>query len=299
MFLVALSFFMKIFGFICALFIPLPVLFYRLKLGRNPGGAIPLACGGALAVIFGASFELLFFAGLLALGFALGDFAEQKLSIEKTVAYACGLVVVGGLIGLIVYANFQGSSLGQVVSTYLRKNLEISLELYQDMGIPESDIAPIRQALDRIEYLMVRVMLGLAASMTLFIAWMTLLLARPLADHREISFPRYGPLNYWRPPEPLVWGVILCGAFLLLPGAGLSIVGVNGLIVLMTIYFFGGIAIVSYYFEKKNVPRLFRILLYCFIALQQLAMLVVMGLGFLDIWLDFRKIKSGNDLTEE
>jgi uncharacterized protein YybS (DUF2232 family) len=58
----------------------------------------------------------------------------------------------------------------------------------------------------------------------------------------------------------------------------------------MTIYFFQGIAIISFYFEKKRFPRLLRIVLYSLIALQQVVLLVVVGLGFFDMWLNFRKL---------
>jgi uncharacterized protein YybS (DUF2232 family) len=58
----------------------------------------------------------------------------------------------------------------------------------------------------------------------------------------------------------------------------------------MTVYFFQGIAIVSFYFEKKHFPRTIRFLLYALIALQQLILLVVIGLGFFDLWVNFRRL---------
>jgi uncharacterized protein YybS (DUF2232 family) len=63
----------------------------------------------------------------------------------------------------------------------------------------------------------------------------------------------------------------------------------------MTIYFFQGIAIVSFYFEKKKLPRVLRFVLYSFIALQQIILLVVIGLGFFDIWLNFRKLEVNDN----
>ena len=45
--------------------------------------------------------------------------------------------------------------------------------------------------------------------------------------------------------------------------------GLNGLIILMTTYFLGGIAIVSYFFDKKGFPRMLRVFLYILVALQQ------------------------------
>jgi uncharacterized protein YybS (DUF2232 family) len=77
---------------------------------------------------------------------------------------------------------------------------------------------------------------------------------------------------------------------LVIPERTVKLFGINGLLILMTIYFFQGIAIISFYFEKKRFPRLLRIVLYSLIALQQVVLLVVVGLGFFDMWLNFRKL---------
>ena len=58
----------------------------------------------------------------------------------------------------------------------------------------------------------------------------------------------------------------------------------------MSVYFFQGIAIVSFYFNKKQFPRVIRIFLYTLIAIQQLVLLAVIGLGFFDMWFNFRKL---------
>jgi uncharacterized protein YybS (DUF2232 family) len=58
----------------------------------------------------------------------------------------------------------------------------------------------------------------------------------------------------------------------------------------MSVYFFQGIAIVSFYFNKKKFPRMIRIFLYTLVAVQQLVLLAVIGLGFFDMWFNFRKL---------
>ena len=64
--LVFLSVFIPIVGFVCALFIPLPILFYRSKLGRTAGAVIPATSGVAMVFLIGGlSFDVLFFVELL------------------------------------------------------------------------------------------------------------------------------------------------------------------------------------------------------------------------------------------
>ena len=120
-------------------------------------------------------------------------------------------------------------------------------------------------------------------------AWTNLLIARPLLKSRSLSCPDFGPLNMWKAPEFLVWAVIGCGLALFIPVAIISAIGKNGLLILMTVYFFQGIAIVAFYFEKKRFPRMVRFFLYTLIALQHLILLAVIGLGFFDMWINFRR----------
>jgi uncharacterized protein YybS (DUF2232 family) len=96
----------------------------------------------------------------------------------------------------------------------------------------------------------------------------------------------------WKAPDFLVWGVIGCGAALFLPATAINVIGQNGLLILMAVYFFQGIAIVSYYFEKKRLPRFIRFFLYALIAVQHLILLAVIGLGFFDMWVNFRRSKK-------
>lgn len=80
-----------------------------------------------------------------------------------------------------------------------------------------------------------------------------------------------------------------------MPGTSLKMLGLNGLLILLVVYFLQGIAVVSYYFEKKRFPRALRLFLYTLIAVQQFVLLLVIGLGIFDMWLNFRKIKTDNN----
>ena len=63
----------------------------------------------------------------------------------------------------------------------------------------------------------------------------------------------------------------------------------------MTIYFFQGIAIVSFFFEKKRLPVALRFILYSLIVVQQFLLLLIIGFGFFDMWLNFRKLETQQD----
>ena len=291
----AVSVYMPIFGFFCSLFIPLPILFYRSKLGRKTGAIIPIAAGVIMMMVLGRfSIDLLFFFELMLLGFILSELMAIDLSIERTVLFACGAILASAIVGLAFYSQIIQKGLTDVAAEYVTKNLQLTLVLYESMGMSEENIQLIANSLEQIQYVLLRIIPALAIASTLFVAWTSLLISRPLLKSRDLYYPDFGPLNLWKPPEHLVWGVIGCGLVLLIPSGSVKLIGLNGLIMLMAVYFFTGIAIVSFYFERKRFPRLLRIFLYSLIALQQFVLILIIGLGFFDVWLNFRKIKSPN-----
>lgn len=289
----AASLAIPIFGFFLSMLIPLPTLLYRIKLGRRGGALVPLGAALVVAVSVGFfSFDLLFFGEMMLVGFLLGEFFERDLSVERTVGYTGGIVLGSALFFLVFYGNLSGIDVFGSMGTYLSKNLTLTLDVYRGMGMSEENVAMIADSLDQIAYVLLRILPGMTAAFVMFATWLALLLARPLLRSRGLSVPQFGSLRLWKPPEILVWGVIGCGVALMLPDPTIKILALNGLIVLMTIYFFGGIAIVSYFFEKKRFPIIVRVFLYSLIALQQLFLLLVVGLGFFDMWLNFRKLEE-------
>ncbi|MGA6926117.1 MAG: YybS family protein [Desulfosarcina sp.] len=289
----SVSVLMPVVGFLFSMFIPLPVLFYRAKLGRRLGLVVPLVAIAVMGLVVGGfTMDMLFFSGLMLLGYAMSEMFEKELSVELTVAAACAVVLGAGLIGMLAYSIASGMGMIALVSTYVATNLALSLDLYKGIGIPQETIDAISGSIDQIQYVLVRILPSLIVASTLFVAWTNLIAARPILIRRGLYFPDFGRLNRWRAPEPLVWGVIGCGLILLLPSTGIRLLGVNGLLVLLTVYFIQGIAIVSFYFDKKKLPRTVRIVLYMMIAFQQLFLLVIICIGLFDMWIDFRKLNT-------
>jgi uncharacterized protein YybS (DUF2232 family) len=287
------SVYMPLVGFFGIIFLPLPITFYRLKLGRSNGAIIPAAAIIVMAIMIGkVSIGLLFYVELLLLGFVLGELIELDLSIEKTILYTCYSVIFSAVFCLLIYSSTSNAGIFTMASKYVAKNLELIVELYREIGIPEEDIQAISNSMDRIQYYFVRIIPALAIASTLIIVWANILLAKPLLNAKKITYPNFRPLKTWKAPDILVWGLIICGLLCILPPKALKVIGLNGVIILLPIYLFQGIAIVSFYFEKKQFPRLLRFIIYSLIALQQIVLLIVIVFGLFDMWFDFRKLET-------
>jgi uncharacterized protein YybS (DUF2232 family) len=285
---------LSVLGPFVGLFVPLPILFYRSKLGRTPGLLILIAV--SLIVTAFVGFEsigtpvFLFELGLV--GLILPEVFEMNLSVEKTVGITAGGVLTAGAVVLALYTLLSTTSPWAVASDYVEKSVKLALAMYREMDVPEEKIDMVARSLDGIVYIMLRIMPAIMIVATLLVVWSNLLLARFVLRSNQLFYPDFGRLNQWRAPEHLVWVAIGSGALLLCGHPWLRMLGINGLIVMMMIYFFQGIAIVSFYFEKKQFPKLLRVLLYGLMAIQQPLLLVVVAAGFFDIWIDFRRIRK-------
>ena len=93
-------------------------------------------------------------------------------------------------------------------------------------------------------------------------------------------------------PDRYVWLAIVSAASGMLPLGNFRLLALNILIILMFFYFLQGLAIVSFFFRKKRVPSFVRIIGYFLIFVQQYLLLLVVGVGLIDVWADFRKLEK-------
>ena len=283
--------YLPLLGFFLAMVLPMPITFYRLKLGRNLGGAIMAIVTAVIAgTTGGMSLDVLFFCSLLLTGFFLGEFIEMHVSIERTGIYTCLASMGTCFIVFFLYTITTGQDMFQLVSDYVAANLQMTLSLYSGMGIPQETIDLVSKSMATIHHVMLRIMPALFSVMTMLVVWVNTLLIKKILSKKGLQLPQLQGLNKWRAPEKLVWPVIFFILLLLAPVTNLKIIGLNCILVIMPVYFFQGIAVVSFVFEKRRFPGLLRLFIYSIIAIQQIFLFVIVGLGFFDTWIDFRKI---------
>jgi len=278
--------------FICFLALPQAGLFTRVRFGKH-STTICVATIILIAILSNAILiDTFFLSGLFLLGYAMGESFNRKLPVEIMVIFSVLVALTAYLFGLFFYSSQLNLGMFAFVNEQVQKNLELTLKLYENMGMSMESIKMFSDNFDRIQYDLVRLIPAIVISLTLVMVWLNLLLSKTLEARSRLNFYHFGPLNQWKAPEYLVWFAIGCGILLIFSGNGLRLLSVSGLLILMTVYFFQGIAIVSFYFEKKQFPRFLKIFMYSIIAVQQILLFFIIGLGFFDMWMNFRKLEQ-------
>lgn len=277
-----------------ATLIPLPVFFYYTRLGRKKGltllrNSILLAAIGAL--IAGTLPKLLFSLTLVPIGIVFSNsFLDHKSPI---VAGLNGFLILGftwllywGSLTVLYQANPYNELLLQI-----DRGFSNGLMVYEKSAdlTPET-IENLRRAVNLLQEYFPKFLPGLLVSVLLSTTWLNLALGNWLLRIFRVEPNPWPEYSRWKLPDQMVWLVIISGIiFLMLPGP-VNLIGLNGLIICCTLYFFQGLAIAASLLNRWSVPGFFRVLIYALIFIQTYGIIILSFLGLLDVWADFRKI---------
>lgn len=278
--------------------LPLPVLFFRLKSGRRTGITI-VAASLCILVVSTSHFALntIYFGTLLLTGLFLGEFMENHMGVEKIILSTLLCVFGTGVFILFVYSLSLPQGLDGLFTSYAERYKMLSEQLFTQTArlYPEMEIDP--RVFSNAGAVLLAVFPGIFINSYLSMILINILAMKKILSKKGIRVNSIENLNQWRASEYLVLMLIglagmmflsryLSGSF----GLSVKILAVNSLIVLLCLYLFQGIAIVSFFFVKKRAPIVFRLFVYVLIAVQPLFMLLVVAAGLFDTWFNFRKI---------
>lgn len=271
--------------------IPLPILLYRLKAGRIYGCMIMLISLLVMTGFFNDKPGIVFYFGTLYLtGFTLGELIEKHLPVKWIIT---GTFLSAGVIlfaALYIYTANQDTTVVDYIFNGIKQQHDELTVLFGQLMQVNPDIEINQQLIDKSKTLFFAVFPVMILSSYLFVMWLNLLFIRILLKKNEITVQSLEYLDRWRAPFPIFIGLLI-GLILpfLVPGAPEMII-LNCLIIILFIYFFQGIAVVSFYFEKKEVSIGGRSIFFIMMMNLPFIPIVATICGLLDSWFDFRKL---------
>ncbi len=238
------------------------------------------------------AFNALYFGSLLLTGFFLGEFIEKHLSIERIMIYTTISVFAIGLLILFFYSFSQSQGIEQLITNYASRYQTLSAELFSESSqlYPEMNIDP--ETLQKVSSIIAIAFPGILINSYLTMVWLNILFIKRLLLKKGITVQSIENLTHWKASEYLIFAVLGLSVLIFVPIAALKFIGVNCLIVLMIVYFFQGIAVATFFFQKKSIPFILRFFFYVLIGVQPLFMFLVIGFGLFDNWFNFRKLNA-------
>lgn len=274
-------------------FAPLPLIYYPVSQGFEKGFRIifhATLISLGIALLTDTVPVLLFSLTLMPAGFMLARSVNQKQSIHE--AFTAGSIALGltwvlaaFLLGTVNHINLYQEVLKQIDS-----GLSGAYEAYSKAPeIPLDTQVELQAAFARIREVTPKIFPGFLATIVISTIWLNILLANWLL--KKTGAKAWGEISQWRLPDHLVWVFIVSGILLFVPGA-MNTIGLNLLIVMVTLYFMQGFEVFNFLCLKWSVPNPIRHLIIFFLVIQAYGFILLALLGLSDIWADFRKPKA-------
>jgi len=272
--------------------VPLPIAYVGLKVGW-PTSVAAIAVAAVLLTLDswqGALQYLMVFApGTL----VVPELLKRRYFWDR--AAAAGTLVTLGLIvplGAAVAAN-MGESLTGLVRQLIAAEVAAAEKLYPSMQLPPDQLIELQKVgAMLIEWVPRLYPAFLTVSLGGVMLVLALGLKRAVAGQMALPGPRF---QEWKLPEQMVWGVIAAGFALFVPWPPLKVGALNLLIVLLPLYFLQGMAVISMFLTRRQMPPFVRGTVYLLIVILNPLPLLVTLLGVFDLWGDFRKPRVKNN----
>jgi uncharacterized protein YybS (DUF2232 family) len=281
----------------------LPLVLYVLYFLNDPGKTLVAFLSGLcfIAVILSLMHAILPAFALAAMGLAglfMAWTARKNYSIEMVVLLP-SLAILGAIAFYFVYGGLQLSmSPWQLVEKQMQEAIELNMQLYSRLPLNPEEIQAIQDSKPEIIALFTRIFPALCVIAALFTVWINLIAASRILRNHGVVLPELSVLSEWSAPPWLVWIFIAAGVMSVVPQSHIRFPGINILLVVSFFYLLQGLAIVSFFFQNKNISMFFRWLFYFLIAIQQMLMIAIAAVGFFNLWIDFRKYFRKNRATE-
>ena len=280
----------------------LPLVLFALCIHNDPMKVLVAFFSGlcVILIILSLIHEVLPIFALAAMGLAgilMSQTARKNYSIEFVVLLP-SFVILSAIIVYFVYGGIQLSiSPWQLLEKYITEAVELNIKLYSRLPLKPEEIKSMTDSKPSVILLFTHIFPALCVIAVLFTIWINVLIGNKLLHKSGIILPNFSALSEWQAPNWLVWIFIAGGGLSLVPHNPIRYLGINIFMVASFIYLLQGLAIVSFFFQSKNISIFFRYLFYFLIAIQQILMIAIAAVGFFDIWIDFRKYSRKDQAT--
>lgn len=279
-----------ILGVALSLFSPLPFVVLRLRHGLGAlAAALALAAlgvAGPFSPQQAAAFVLEF--GLPAVLLAEG--VRRGWRPELLVTGIAVLLTLGG-VAVLVLVSGQWTHPVAAVRQHVGLLLTDMEAFTTRIGLPGEGAVPLSTSMPKLRAFLLMAFPGLFFTGSLLTAAGYVLLVRSILRRwsEQLGGLASEPFR-WELPEPLVWAFIGGGILYLTGLPWLQAIGLNGLFVMMGLYFLQGLSIAAFLFQRFHLPRFLATLSVLLLVFQPFLTLVVAGLGLFDVWFAFRRV---------
>ncbi len=274
-------------GVLFALLIPLPLIILFSMHGRAVVLLSMVALWAALAALLGRGVAWIVLVEFGLPAAALAEARRRDWTTERSVAAGGLAMIAGSLLALLSLSWSVGSPIEYLVDRVDRA-IQDTTALYTRMGLSADEVGALTISGAKARRLFVVTSPGLLVAAALLTTFANYFMARA-AVARASGSSGSSQGFAWTLPDWLVW-LFIASAVLFLTGVPvITEIGLNGLIVMVTLYFLQGLAIAAFWSRRLRLPPLVGILGAVLLLIQPFLVFLLAGVGLFDTWFVFRR----------
>lgn len=281
--------------------IPIPLMLLVYRQGFQYGILAAIAAALISSLVAGHVFSGLSIIIWGFVGVALGMALREKFSFAKLmlVGIVSNLVVIG--LNFLLYSLIIGGNVLTDLLNMFVETLDQAIQMSESLGLQGE---AIQQYESMKTFLPILLRVGLPSMLLLYavsMSYVNLAIGRAVLRRLgDTSMPWMIPFSRWRLPGYFAllfaFGLITTSLTLgtTLPD-WLQFLGLNAFLLSFYAYAVAGISLAWYYFQKKKVPTVVRIVLLFMLFTMQFVLMALVFLAVIDGFFDFRRLALGDE----
>lgn len=285
-------------GFASAFIAPAPLGLTRIRAGRTAAVFTTLLTMLLLAVLLSPPIGAWYLVQCGLIGLLVPEFSLRGMRPFRSILWSTAAVVTLAAILITVLSITSAVDPQLFVQKEINSGITQAAKLYeQQAGLSPQDLEVLKQGMQNVGELMLRLYPALAIINLGLVSTITLLLFSRLALRHGVAVSLI-PFKAYRTPEPLIWLLIAAGFAMLAPTPLVTTPAQNVLLVLAVLYFMQGLAVLLTFCERSSFAGTLKVLLAVALLTQPYLAGVVVIIGIFDLWGDFRtpRIKQEENL---
>jgi hypothetical protein len=274
-------------------FSALPIAYIFTKYGRFWGAFASILNLIIVWATVGRLDAAWFFVVAIVLGVTLSETVKLKLRIEWIIVLCVTAILVSSIFIFTYYSVKKKSNPIAMVQSFVSEQVDefiVNVKKYKDssstnsqdfekiIADPEATKKNILETAPSV--LLIAILILVVSNLILFLKLKFNRLRRGVGfDTRFFMF--------WKTPDHLVWPTLISAFLLVLEVPGTYVISLNVFRVLMALYAIHGLAIISAFLYFWRIKPIYRPIIY--VLSVSLILPLVIGLGFFDLWLNFRQ----------
>ena len=281
------------------LFIPIPFI----VLGKRHGMQFVVLSIIASAIIIGSLTEPIYSIFVVALpgitAIVMGYLMNKEYSPGKVLAGGAVAALISSLISISLTALISGVGTITQISEILKEVTDMQIAIYGRMGMEAQQLEQMKASMAN--SMQVASMIIPAAIMlsAVFLAYINYMLTVQVLRRIGYKVEQLSPLREFYLPKSILMGTfIIIGLTMVMRYVNIidyTTLVANVFVIFQFIYLIQGLAVVSYFMTAFHMGKALKIILLLFILLNQMGLFMVAMIGFVDVFVNFRKLKNKID----